>query len=471
MLKDVGKRDELPPSRIQAVAYHHVVWVISGGDEVERAVGFRILHVQLQKVESVVERKVLPHILQVEGIEAGLRLAQSNFHLAGLQHLRRVVRTNAQGKPSVYDVFSEAERKAHDAFFGQFVVDRVVIDRAGHPRNGRIVAVSVSGADHFLKDDGHFLLVDNVACSLHVRLAVFVVHRSIDPLDGIAQHAEHLILVVEIRNHVGRVDAGEGLVVRIFEQAGRTDGYRRLHRLEEGEEILHQTVGELGAEEGAQDGLVVSIAQGYLIKLVGVHKLVEHVSTKHHRFRYHDRGVLEFFELAVPFQHVVDEGKPSPLPAQRAFADSGEVGIAVEAVALEHGHHALVLHFAIFHDGIEDDLPVRVDVLKRIPSDLLQELRHRKNGARIKPARDMVAADMVEERFGGDGEKHVLQLLQIVYAGHLAHRFRVAEDEVAEPEVLRHGLAQVNVHLLGVLVDEVRVKLLHVLSVLFLRRL
>ena len=40
------------------------------------------------------------------------------------------------------------------------VADGVVIDGTGH-RDGRIIVVSILGAD-LLKDDGHFLLIDQV---------------------------------------------------------------------------------------------------------------------------------------------------------------------------------------------------------------------------------------------------------------------------------------------------------------------
>ena len=78
--------------------------------------------------------------------------------------------------------------------------------------------IAILVAHYLLQDDGHFLLVDDVAGGLHVGLRVAEEHRCIYPLDGIAEHAEHLVLVVQIGNHVRVVDSGEGLVVRVFEQ-------------------------------------------------------------------------------------------------------------------------------------------------------------------------------------------------------------------------------------------------------------
>ena len=471
VLEDVGKGDELAPAGIDAVAYHHVIRVVGRGDEVQGAVGLGIFHMELQQVEAVVEREVLSQVLQVEGIEAGLGLAQGDFHLAGLEHLRGVVRTDTQGETAVDNVFSKSQRQAHRAFFGQFVVDGIIVDRAGHTGYGRIVTVAILGANHFLKDDGHLFLVDDVASGLHVGLAILIIYGGIHTLDGIAQHAEHLVLVVQIGNHVSGIDTGKRLVVGVFQQAGRTDGNGGLDGIEEGEKVFHQTVGQLGPEESLQNHVVGGIAQGYLVQLVGVHELIEHIGTKHHGFRNHDRGVFKLVELGMTLHHVIDKGQSAPLASQRAVADTRKIGIAVETVALEHGHHALVFHLAVFHDGFENNLPVCVDVLKGFPRNLFQELGHREDGTRIQPARDVVAADVVKEGFCRNSENHVLEFFQVMDAGHFLQGMGVAEDEVAETEVVGHGFAQVDVHLLGVLVDEHGIQFGGILAVTFFGRL
>ena len=152
--------------------------------------------------------------------------------------------------------------------------------------------------------------------------------------------------------------------MRVFQQTGGADGYRCLHGIKEGKEVLYQAVGELGTKEGMKNHIVGRIAQGYLIQLVGVHELVEYIGTKNHGFRNHDRRVIKLIELCVTFYHVVNKGQASSLSSQRTIANTGKVGIAVEAVALEHGHHSLVLHLAVFYDSFENNLPVCVNVLK-----------------------------------------------------------------------------------------------------------
>ena len=94
---------------------------------------------------------------------------------------------------------------------------------------------------------------------------------------------------------------------------------------------------------------------------------------------------------------IVDESQAAAFASQRTFTDTGKVGVAVEAVALEDGHHALVLHLAVLDNGFEDDLAVGIHVLQGIPGDGFQEFGDGEHGTRVKPAADVVAADVIEE--------------------------------------------------------------------------
>ena len=64
----------------------------------------------------------------------------------------------------------------------------------------------------------------------------------------------------------------------------------------------------------------------------------------------------------------------------------------------------------------------------------------------------MIAADVEEHRVVGDVENVVLQLFKRGDACHLFVRFGVAEDEIAKAHVLFHEVAQVDTHLLRVLI-------------------
>ena len=157
----------------------------------------------------------------------------------------------------------------------------------------------------------------------------------------------------------------------------------------------------------------------------------------------------------MPLEQVVDEGEAASLASQTAVTDAGEVGVLVEALALEDRHHALVLHPAVRHDGIQNNLPVGIHVLKSLPGDAFEELRNGEEGTARQPAAHVVVRYVIEQTACGDRHDVVLQVLQVVYPGHLLHGVGVTEDEISEAEILKDELAQVNVHLLGVLIYEV----------------
>ena len=212
----------------------------------------------------------------------------------------------------------------------------------------------------------------------------------------------------------------------------------------------------MGSAESSEDFAVVGIGEGDGIKVVGVHKLLEDVGAEDHRLRNHHRGIVEAVDRGMALDDVVDESQTAAFSTQRAFTDTGKVGVLVEAVAFEHRHHALVLHAAVAHDGVKDDLSVGIKVLQLIPREGADEFGQRKHGAAAQPARHVVARDVVEQRLGGHFENGGLQFFE---RPHPRHRFEgrgVAEDEVAEAEVHLDGIAQIDVHLLRIFVDEVR---------------
>ena len=151
--------------------------------------------------------------------------------------------------------------------------------------------------------------------------------------------------------------------MRVFEQTGRTDGNRGFHYIKEGKEVVDQTVGQLCTQKMSQYHIIRLVAQGYLVKVVRVHKLVEDIRTQHHGFRNSHRRIFIFLELTVTFYQIINKGQTTPFSSQRTFADTGKVGIGIKAVAQEFGYHTAVLHFPVFNDGIKNNLPVSVYIL------------------------------------------------------------------------------------------------------------
>ena len=111
---------------------------------------------------------------------------------------------------------------------------------------------------------------------------------------------------------------------------------------------------------------------------------------------------------------------------------------AVEFLAVEHRHHALVFQVSVLDDGIVDNLSVGIDILQLVPCHILEERRHGEDGARREPAAHVVAADVVEHGVVGNLEDVVLKFLQTVYTQYLLVAAWVAEDEIAKSHVLFH---------------------------------
>ena len=78
---------------------------------------------------------------------------------------------------------------------------------------------------------------------------------------------------------------------------------------------------------------------------------------------------------------------------------------------------------------------------------------------------------MIKHRVARNLEDIVLKFLQRRDASYLFLGIRIAEDEIAEAHVFLYQLAQVDIHLLGVLVDKVETLSLRLLLVGNLRAL
>ena len=271
--------DYLASALVYAVANHLVVGVVGRGDIVERPVLVGLLHSQVLDVESVIDLEVLAHVGHVEGIESRLRVPQCCLHLARLQHLVWMIWANPQRLTAIHDIFSESQGKTCYSLLSLLVADGIVVDGAQHTAEVGIVVVAILMSHHLLQYHRHFLLVDHITRGSHIRLRVLVIHRGIHALDGTRQHPQHLVFVVAIGYHVCGIDTRKRLVMTVFEKGRRTDGYRRLHRIEEGEEVGYQRVRQLRPEEVGKYLLVGCVAEGYLIEVVLVHKLVKDVST------------------------------------------------------------------------------------------------------------------------------------------------------------------------------------------------
>ena len=108
MLKHTAETDNLSAAFIDAIAYYLVVWVEGRGYVFQRTVLIGFLHTQFLYVEAIVNLKVVAHMTEVESVEACLSVAQRHLHLAHLQHLAGMVRTDTQRLTTIDDILAQS---------------------------------------------------------------------------------------------------------------------------------------------------------------------------------------------------------------------------------------------------------------------------------------------------------------------------------------------------------------------------
>ena len=218
MLEDTREGDDLATALVDAVADNLVVGVVGGSNAIERLVLIGLLDAKIEDVETIVYLEIIAHMRHVEGIETGLRLLEGCVHLGGLQHLIRMIGRHTQGLSSIHNILTQTQGQRGNALLSQFVANGVIVERAKHTREGGIEASAILLTHHFLQDDSHLFLIDNVGGGSHIGLRVPIINRGINSLDGTSQHAKHLVLILKIRNHIGRVDTCKGLIMGVFQQ-------------------------------------------------------------------------------------------------------------------------------------------------------------------------------------------------------------------------------------------------------------
>ena len=215
ILQYTSKGDDLAvASFVIAVADDLVFRIVGRADVFQRSVAIGFPHWYLDKVEAIVNAELVRiGRFEVEGKEGRLCVAQSSLHFAHLQHLVGMIWIDTQALSAIDDVFAKTHCQRHRSFFRLLVTDRIVVDTSCHTRDHRIESVAVSLSHNLLQDDSHLLLVNHIACGCHVVLRALVIDTRIYSLDSIGKQLDALVLVGDVRYHIGRIDSGKRLIV------------------------------------------------------------------------------------------------------------------------------------------------------------------------------------------------------------------------------------------------------------------
>ena len=240
----------------------------------------------------------------------------------------------------------------------------------------------------------------------------------------------------------------------ILQQRRRAHGNRRLHSIEESEEVSYQRVGQLSSHKVLQNLLVRCITQSDGIEIILLHELVEEVGTQYHGLRNRDLCMFILVEFRMTLDNIVEEGEATAFATQGTLTDTGEMAVGIELHTVKDSHDTDILHTTILHDRIENDLTVGIDIFEFMPGNVFQESTDREDGTGTKPTAHVVARHMIQHRLTGDLKDIVLQFLQTGYTGHLLLGHWIAEDKVAKTHVFFDKVMEVDIQFRRVLIDE-----------------
>ena len=170
------------------------------------------------------------------------------------------------------------------------------------------------------------------------------------------------------------------------------------------------------------------------------------------------------------FHDLPDKSQSPALSAQRTFADSGKIGIFIEAVFLENGHHARVFHPPVLNDGLINKLARIVHIGIGRYVYFLQHFGHGKHGAGVEKPRKMVSRKVIIQRIVGNLTDIQLQLFQVFNPENLFLRFRRHNNKIAESQVFFHRPVKIQRKGFRILIDKPGIYFGGVFPVFGLRR-
>ena len=362
-----------------------------------------------------------------------------------------VGRGEAERLFAVHDGLPQAEGEPDDAFFRRLVAHRVEVQRPGDAGQGGEPQPAVLAAAHFLQDDGHLFLGNDVSRRRDVTTGRGEIDRGIDALDSLGNEAQLLVLVLGSRHHVSGIDAGKRLIVRVFQFGGRADGQRLPDVADEDPQGIRQIPGQGGGGEFGEDLPVRKVRVDNILEAVLEDEPVEEVRGDDKGSRDQDADAFPMVIEVVPLENLVQEGQAAGLAAQGTVPEAGEADGVVVALGLEAGHDAESLGHPVVADGPDGGRPALRLVVEAALLDAVADLEE---AAGEEPAGDIVFGrqpGQVGIRKGGDD---ALGAVQVAGTGDLLPGLGIRDHEIAEPEFPADEFRQVMREGLGALHEE-----------------
>ena len=219
------------------------------GDEAEARVGLGLLDVEFAQRGLVAREDVGLVVLHVEGAEHAL--GASSSRRSGEHDVELgVLGAEAVGRPAADHVGAQAQGRDAEPVLGLEVGHGVIVVGLGGARDVGVVPAAAPGADELLDDHAHPLLLEGVAGHLEVGPRLLREEARVDELDRLASWRRADAPVgMRVGDDVGLVDAREGHLEHVLEEARGADGEGTVGAGGESPEPLLEPVREPGAEE------------------------------------------------------------------------------------------------------------------------------------------------------------------------------------------------------------------------------
>ena len=291
--------------------------------------------------------------VQVEGEKLVLIIGQGFGRGKKLQQVVGIFRAEADGNAPVDDRFAQAERHGDDSvqrLLGSYRIEVVGFCDAGEIG---VEPCAVLRADHFLHDHRHLFFFKTVIGDFEVVFCALIKGRCVHPLDGgyeLPEPDKRIRMVV--RNHVRFINAGERMILRVFQKARRPHGKRRPHQVEESGQVAQEILGKNPAFEefpGYFD--VVAGFQRKLAQVVLIQEPVEKLRSQNYSGRDGDLHPFELPADVVVVDEGVDETQTARFAAERASADPHEAGFRIKGILAEFRDQSSLLKSRVCAEG------------------------------------------------------------------------------------------------------------------------
>ena len=371
----------------------------------------------------------------------------------------RIGRRKTQRNSPLDHQFAQPEGNIGNTVFGFFVPDGVEVQRPRHSREGREIVSVLLRTANLLYHDRHLLIGQAVRAGLDIGSAGAVVDRGIDPLDGLADHTNHLLLVVHPRHHISGVDACKGLEVGILQFGTRPHGQRTLHVAQKDPQVLQQLLGHPRPGELRQNVRIIHILALEVLQPVEGDKPVEMVRGQHQRPRNGDPHSVPLVVELVLLEHIVDKGQPAGLAPERPAAAACKTDELVVGLGHKLRHHSLSHLPPIPPYGTQDKLPHLLGAVKLAVGHRPQHVSQRKEPPRIHPFREHVARRIVGQNVNRNTLDGLLHLPQVTHTRQLGPVQRVEKEKITESHAAVDEVSQLAQQVLRFFVDKIRPQL------------